>query len=90
MDFEWDPEKAEGNERKHRISFCEGATVFNDPLAITFADPDHSVGEERHLTFGLSRFNRLVVVSHTERGDKMRIISVRLMTRQEREIYEEG
>jgi len=90
MEFEWDPEKAETNERKHGISFHEGATVFDDPLAFTFSDPDHSDDEERSLTFGLSRFNRLVVLSHTQRRDKTRIISARLMTRQERKIYEEG
>jgi len=90
MEFEWDPNKAEENQRKHGISFHEGASVFGDPLAITFSDPEHSTDEERHLTFGLSRFNRLVVVSHTDRRGRMRIISARLMTRQERKIYEEG
>ena len=90
MEFEWDPEKARANERKHDFTFHEGATVFGDPLAITFPDPDHSVDEERYLTFGLSRLNRLVVISHTQRGGKTRIISARLMTRRERRIYEEG
>lgn len=90
MEFEWDPDKAEANERKHGVSFHEGAAVFGDPLAITFSDPDHSDDEERCLTFGLSRLDRLVVVSHTERGDKTRIISARLMTRRERVIYEES
>ena len=61
-----------------------------DPLAITFTDPDHSIDEDRYLTFGLSRFDRLLVVSHAERGERVRIISARLMTRQERKIYEEG
>ena len=90
MEFEWDPEKAKANEQKHDLSFHEGATVFGDPLAITFPDPDHSGAEERYLTFGLSRLNRLVVISHTQRAEKTRIISARLMTRQERKIYEEG
>ncbi|MDA1349812.1 MAG: BrnT family toxin [Chloroflexi bacterium] len=90
MEFEWDPQKAEANQRKHGVTFHEGATVFGDPLAITFADPDHSDDEERYLTFGLSRLDRLIVVSHTERGDKTRIISARLMTGRERGIYEEG
>jgi uncharacterized DUF497 family protein len=66
MEFEWDQKKAAVNERKHRVSFHEAATVFGDPLAITFDDPDHSEGEYRLLTFGISRFNRLLVVSHTE------------------------
>ena len=90
MEFEWDLEKATKNERKHNLSFHEGATVFGDPFAITFPDPDHSVDEERFLTFGLSRLNRLVVISHTQRAGKTRIISARLMTRRERRIYEEG
>lgn len=88
MEFEWDLKKAEAN--KHDVSFHEAATVFGDPLAITFTDPDHSIDEDRYLTFGLSRFNQLMVVSHAERGDRIRIISARLMTRQERRIYEEG
>lgn len=90
MEFEWDTKKAEANKRKHGVSFHEAATVFGDPLAITFTDPDHSIDEERYLTFGLSRFDRLLVVSHASRGDRAKIISVRLMTRQERRIYEEG
>ena len=89
MEFEWDLEKAKANEQKHNLTFHEGATVFEDPLAKTFSDPDHSVDEERYLTFGLSRLNRLVVISHTQRAGKTRIISARLMTRRERKIYEE-
>lgn len=90
MRFEWDPEKAEANLKKHGVTFQEAATVFGDPLAITFHDPDHSEEEERYLTFGLSLQNRLVVISHTERAGKTRIISARLMDRKEKVIYEEG
>ena len=90
MEFEWDPKKAAKNLKKHGVTFQEAATVFTDPLAITFPDPDHSEDEERHLTFGLSLQKRLVVVSHTEREPKTRIISARLMDREERVIYEEG
>lgn len=90
MEFEWDPKKATANEQKHNVTFQEAATVFGDPLAITFTDPDHSVNEQRYITFGLSRDKRLLVVSHTYRGDKTRIISGRLMARKERRIYEEG
>ena len=90
MEFEWDPKKAEANKRKHGIKFHEAATVFGDPLAITFADPDHSLEEDRYLTIGMTRFNQMIVVSHASRGEKFRIISARLMTRQERKIYEEG
>lgn len=90
MEFEWDPKKAEANRHKHGINFHEAATVLGDPLAITFKDPDHSLDEDRFLTFGLSRFNQMLVVSHAYRGEKLRIISARLMTPQERNIYEEG
>ena len=90
MEFEWDPDKAAVNETKHGVTFLEAATVFGDPLAITFADPDHSVNEQRYLTFGLSRLDRLLVVSHTDREGRHRIISARVMARQEVKIYEEG
>lgn len=90
MQFEWDPKKAVRNERKHGVAFHEAATIFSDPMAITFADPDHSFDEDRDITFGFSILERLVVVSHTSRGERTRIISARLATRQERKIYEEG
>ena len=90
MRFDWDPKKAAANLKKHEVSFQEAATVFGDPLAITFQDPDHSEDEERQLTFGLSLQRRLIVVSHTERKDVTRIINARLMKRKERAIYEEG
>ena len=90
MEFEWDPKKAAANLRKHGVTFQEATTVFGDPLALTFQDPDHSEDEERHLTFGLSLQKRLIVVSHTEREDRTRIINARLMDRKERMIYEEG
>ncbi len=90
MQFEWDPDKSKANLKKHGISFHEGATVFGDPLAITFNDPDHSIREHRFLTFGYSRMGQLLVVVHTERNGKTRIISARCATKQEREIYEDG
>jgi len=90
MQFEWDPRKAAINVRKHGVTFQEASTVFGDPLAITFDDPDHSLDEERHITFGISRSSRLLVVSHTERGTRTRIINARPMDREERRIYEEG
>lgn len=90
MEFEWDPKKAGANVRKHDVTFQEAAAVFGDPLAITFEDPDHSEDENRYITFGLSPQERLLVVSHTERGDRTRIINARLMDRKERRIYEEG
>ena len=90
MRFEWDPVKAQGNLRKHNVSFDEAATVFQDDLSLTGDDPDHSLSEERLVTFGISSSGRLLVVSHTERGDWIRIVSARLASRSERKIYEEG
>ncbi len=90
MEFEWDPDKAAGNLAKHNVEFAEAATVFGDPLAVTFYDPDNSDDEDRFLTFGHSIAERLLVVSHTERQDATRIISARAATRRERKIYEEG
>ena len=90
MKFEWHPKKAITNVQKHDVTFQEAATVFGDPLAITFEDPDHSLNEKRYITFGLSIQKRLIVVSHTERSNRTRIISARLMYRKERKIYEEG
>jgi len=90
MSFQWDSSKAVINARKHGVSFEEAITVFGDPLAVTIADPDHSLGEFRFLTIGLSISQRLLVISHTERSGEVRLISVRLATRQERRNYESG
>jgi uncharacterized DUF497 family protein len=90
MDIEWDAAKAANNLRKHGVSFEEASSVFYDPLAVTGPDPDHSEGEERLITFGTSPAGQLLVVSHTERGESIRIISARVATRTERRIYEEG
>lgn len=86
--FEWDTTKAKANLRKHGISFEEAASVFFDPLAYTFDDPEHSDGEHRFVTFGLSRKSRLLVVVHSERNRAIRIISARRATGHERGIYE--
>ncbi|HQH72690.1 MAG TPA: BrnT family toxin [bacterium] len=90
MKFEWDPKKASANITKHHVPFFEAASVFGDPLALTFEDPDHSIRENRFVTFGLSENNRFLVVCHTERSGRIRIISARLMNKEERKIYEEG
>ena len=87
--FEWDETKAALNVRKHRVTFTDAASVFLDDLAYTFADPDHSVGELRLLTFGVSQAGKLLAVIHTERGRAIRIISARAATRYERKIYEQ-
>ncbi len=88
MEFEWDDKKSAINLKKHGVSFHEAATILGDSLAITFPDPDHSMGEHRYLTFGYSRSNNLIVVVHTERQGKTRIISARRATKHERTIYE--
>jgi hypothetical protein len=90
MTFQWNPDKASSNVKKHGVSFEEAVTVFGDPLAVTISDPDHSVDEFRFLTTGQSRLQRLLVVSHTERQGEVRLISTRLATRQEKQNYESG
>ena len=88
-EFEWNADKAAANHRKHGISFHEASTVFADPLAMLMPDPDHSRGEERYLLLGASAVGRLLVVSHTERPPRTRIISARPATRNERTQYEQ-
>ena len=88
MQFEWNPEKAKRNLRKHNVSFDEAVTVFYDSLSATFVDPDHSVGERRFITVGYSVHGRLLAVSHTERSQAVRIISARPTTRRERKRHE--
>lgn len=90
MEFEWDEEKAESNLRKHGVSFPEAQTVFADPLALTGFDPDHSDGEDRYITMGTALDGRLLIVSHTDRGDRVRIIGAREASRKERRDYEDG
>jgi uncharacterized protein len=90
MDFEWDEDKAAANLSKHGVSFEEANTVFDDPLYIDFYDPDHSLDEHRYIIIGESQQHRLLMVSYTERGNIIRLISAREVTRAEREAYEEG
>lgn len=90
MEFEWDDDKAESNVRKHGVEFTEAITVFGDPLAMTGYDPDHSDEEDRYIAMGLSVTGLLIIVSHTDRGEKVRIISAREATRGERKDYEDG
>jgi hypothetical protein len=87
--FEWDEKKAAANLKKHKVSFSEAVSVFYDPLSATGNDPDHSIGEQRYVTFGISPSAHLLVVTHADRGDGIRIISARPATRAERKIYEE-
>lgn len=88
MEFEWNPEKEQANSEKHGVDFAEAATVFGDPLELTIADPDHSVGEFRYLSMGRSSLNRILVVSYTERHERIRIVSARIASPKERRQYE--
>jgi uncharacterized protein len=89
VDFEWDQNKAINNIDKHDVSFPDAATVFDDSLSVTFPDPDHSIGESRYVIIGTSLSGLLLVVSHTDRDNCIRIISARKATRQEKRFYEE-
>jgi uncharacterized DUF497 family protein len=88
VEFEWDPDKAEENLRDHGVALSEAQTVFGDPLEVTIPDPDHSEGEFRFLSLGRSEVDRLLIVSYTERGSRIRIISAREATPKERRDYE--
>jgi uncharacterized DUF497 family protein len=88
--FEWDEAKAQENQQKHGVSFEEAASVFANPLAAIFDDPDHSQDEVREIIVGHSDRNRVLVVSFTERGGAVRIISARVATPRERKDYEEN
>ncbi len=88
MEFEWDEAKAKRNLSKHKVSFDEAASVFADPLSSTFPDPDHSLEEDRLVTIGNSDRGRVIIVSHTDRGHRTRIISARKATKHERKAYE--
>ena len=87
--FEWDPRKAERNLALHQVSFDEASTAFRDPLSKTIDDPIHSTDEERYVLIGRSHRDRLLVVVHTERGDRIRIISARIASNRERRQHEE-
>ena len=90
MIYEWDSEKAEENQRKHGVSFDEASSVFLDPLALTFDDPDHSLSERRFITIGMTSNQRLVFVAHVDKDDdRIRIISARDTTRRETYDYQE-
>ncbi len=90
MIYEWDPKKARTNLRDHGVAFEEAATLFLDPLATTYSDPDHSHDEDREVTIGYSTKQRLLFVSHCQRRERIRIMSAREVTRRERKQHEEG
>ena len=87
-EFEWDDDKASSNLKKHKVSFDEGATAFNDPLVANIPDPDHSENEDRFIVIGTSARGNLLVVVFTVRNERIRIISCRKATKTERKIYE--
>ncbi len=89
MILEWDPQKAIANLAKHGVDFHEAGTVWDDPLAATFPDPEHSIEEPRFTTIGASLSGRILVIAHTDRGKAIRIISARRATSRERKFYEE-
>ena len=89
MNFEWDPEKGQSNQRKHDVTFLEASTVLGDPMELTIYDPDHSEGEHRFMSMGRSSSGRLLVVSYTEpEENRIRIINARLATATEMKRYE--
>ena len=88
--FEWDATKAADNLKKHRVAFDEALTVFADPLARIFDDPDHSADEKREIIIGHSTAQHLLVVGFTERNEQVRIITARSATARERKTYEEN
>ena len=88
--FEWDANKAAKNLDKHRVDFAEAATVFDDPMFITVVDDQHSADEERYITLGLSAQGQLLLVAHTDRASRIRIISARRATRKEESFYAEA
>ena len=88
IEFQWDKEKAGQNLKKHGVLFEEATTAFYDSLSITIIDKEQSLEENRFILLGLSNHGRLLVISHTDRGDKIRLISARLATSKERKYYE--
>ncbi len=88
MNYEWNLQKADSNFKKHGILFEEAKTVFDDPFYVDFYDPDHSDDEHRYIMIGRSHTEQILLVSYTERGNMIRLISARKATRQERTIYE--
>lgn len=89
MEFEWDPTKAKRNFRKHGISFVEAASVFSDPLATFYEDPDHSSHERRYLMIGTSAQGPLLNIAFIDQGERIRIVSARRATKREKKFYEE-
>jgi len=88
--LEWDANKAAKNLQKHGVALEEAATIFDDPVFITVVDDEHSVDEERYITIGMSSQGRLLMVAHTDRDGRIRIISARGATKKEEQFYAEA
>ncbi|MCI0514740.1 BrnT family toxin [candidate division KSB1 bacterium] len=88
LTFEWNEEKAISNYKKHKVTFEEGKSIFNDPFLLTFPDAEHSEFEKRYINLGISLHGRILVLIHTERKNNIRIISCRKATLSERKVYE--
>ena len=86
VDIEFDPAKARANLRKHRVSFADAEQALRDPFAVTIDDPD-AEGEQRFVTLGMDTLGRVLVVVHTARGDRVRLISARKASKGEVEQY---
>lgn len=90
VEFEWDDEKAASNLKKHGVSFEESVTTFNDSGIAAIFDPDHSEDEKRYISIGTSIQRRLLVIVHTAREERIRLISCRKATNAERKAYEKN
>lgn len=90
LTFEWDEVKEKTNFKKHKVDFEEGKTIFNDPFLFTFPDIEHYSNEERYINIGLSAKGRVLILTHTERQGRIRIINCRKATARERKFYEES
>ena len=86
MSVEFDPAKARSNQRKHGVSFSHGEQALRDPMAFTMEDPD-STGEQRFITLGMDALGRVIVVVHTQREERTRLISARKASRGEADRY---
>jgi uncharacterized protein len=78
--FEWDPKKAQSNIKKHHVRFEEAATVFLDPIAISIFDTEHSEGENRWITMGVSKSNRILVVCHSFQEENKEFVTIRIFS----------
>lgn len=90
LEFEWDDAKAKANLKKHGVPFDEALTVFADPLARIFDDPDHSEVEPREIVIGFSSNSRLLLVGFTERSGRVRLIHARRASKAEQKRHEEN